>query len=95
MSLVETYLERNMFAQAAEELLLELHRAFSSSDEPDYNAQFNIFRLWISLARISHKQSEWEQVIPRWRNALSALGRLGQARVSMLVLCVVPSLIHF
>ncbi|GFF73987.1 hypothetical protein IFM60648_04080 [Aspergillus lentulus] len=77
MSLAETYLERNMFAQA-EELLLELHRAFSSSDEPDYNAQFNIFRLWISLARISHKQSEWEQAILRWRNALSALGRLGQ-----------------
>lgn len=37
ISLAETYLERNMFAQA-EELLLELQRAFSSSNEPDYNA---------------------------------------------------------
>ncbi|RHZ43372.1 LipA and NB-ARC domain protein [Aspergillus thermomutatus] len=77
MSLAETYLERNMFAQA-EELLLELQRAFSSSGEPDYNAQFYIFRVWISLARISHMQSESEQAISRWRNALSALERLGQ-----------------
>lgn len=77
ISLAETYLERNMFAQA-EELLLELQRAFSSSNEPDYNAQFYVFRLWISLARNSHKQFEWEQAISRWRNALSALRRLGQ-----------------
>ncbi|EAW20720.1 LipA and NB-ARC domain protein [Aspergillus fischeri NRRL 181] len=77
MSLAETYLERNMFAQA-EELLVELQRAFSSSDEPDYNAQFYVFRLWISLARNSHKQFKWEQAISRWRNALSALRRLGQ-----------------
>lgn len=72
MSLAETYLQRNMFAQA-EDLLLELQRAYLSSGEPDYNAQFNDFRIWIALARKSHRRSEWEQALSRWRRALSAL----------------------
>jgi tetratricopeptide (TPR) repeat protein len=79
MSLAETYLQRNMFAQA-EDLLLELQRAFSASGEPDYNAQFNNFRIWISLARKSHRQFEWEEALLRWRHALSALERLKMDR---------------
>lgn len=75
MSLSECYLQQNMFARA-EDLLLELQRAFSSSGEPDYNAQFNNFRIWISLARKFHKQSEWEQALSCWKHALSALERL-------------------
>ncbi|EEP78060.1 predicted protein [Uncinocarpus reesii 1704] len=76
LSLAETYLQRNMFAEA-EELLLELQRAFSLSGEPGYNVKFNNFRVWSSLARNSHKQLEWERALPRWREALSALGALG------------------
>jgi tetratricopeptide (TPR) repeat protein len=79
MSLAETYLQRKMFAQA-EDLLLELQRAFLASGEPDYNAQFNNFRIWISLARTAHRQFDWEPALSRWRHALSALERLNMNR---------------
>ncbi|KGO72683.1 Tetratricopeptide-like helical [Penicillium italicum] len=62
MSLAETYLQRDMYAEA-ESLLKNLQQAFSSSGAPDYSAKFNIFRIWVSLARASHKQSQWEEAL--------------------------------
>ncbi|KAJ5950462.1 uncharacterized protein N7479_008875 [Penicillium vulpinum] len=75
MSLAETYLQRKMYSEA-EPLLLDIHRVVLSSGMPDYKAQVNIFRIWVSLARISHEQSQWEKAISRWRDALAVLGRL-------------------
>ncbi|EAS28259.3 uncharacterized protein CIMG_09463 [Coccidioides immitis RS] len=72
MSLAETFLQRNMYAEA-ETLLYDLRRAFLSPDNLDYNAKFNGFRVWVSLARVSHKQSHWEDALTRWKHALSAL----------------------
>ncbi|KAJ5938433.1 hypothetical protein N7466_001567 [Penicillium verhagenii] len=75
MSLAEAYLQRNMYSEA-ESLLLDVHRAVLSSGTPDYKAQVNIFRIWVSLARISHKKSHWEDALSRWRDALSVLDHL-------------------
>lgn len=88
MSLAETYLQRNMYAEA-ESLLMDLQRAFSSSGGPDYTAQVNIFRIWVSLARASHTQSRWEEALSRWRHALSALDylKLGGGLNAGLVRC--------
>jgi hypothetical protein len=75
MSLSETYLQRNMYAE--EKLLLtDLQRAFSSSVSPDYTAHVNMFRIWVSLARISHRQSKWVEAISCWKHALGVLDHL-------------------
>ncbi|KMU78015.1 TPR repeat-containing protein [Coccidioides immitis RMSCC 3703] len=75
MSLAETYLQRNMYAEA-ETLLYDLKRVYLSSEEPDFNVKFNKFRVWASLARVSHRQSHWEDALTRWKHALSALESL-------------------
>lgn len=75
MSLAETYLQRNMYREA-EPLLFDVHRAVTSSGTPSYKAQVNIFRIWVSLARISHMESHWEVTITRWKHALSVLDHL-------------------
>ncbi|KAL1853794.1 hypothetical protein Plec18167_007216 [Paecilomyces lecythidis] len=79
MSLAETYLQRHMYAKA-ESLLLDLQRAFMSSDGPEYTSDVNTFRIWILLARISHAQSCWDGCLARWKHALSVLERLNLDR---------------
>lgn len=79
MSLAETYLQRHMYAKA-ESLLLDLQRAFMSSDGPEYTSDVNTFRIWILLARISHAQSCWDECLARWKHALSVLERLNLDR---------------
>lgn len=74
MSLAETCLQRDMHGKA-ESLLTDLQRAFASSGGPEYTSDVNFFRIWVSLARISHKQSRWEEALTRWTRALSALER--------------------
>lgn len=75
ISLAETYLQRNMYAEA-KLLLTDLQRAFSTSGSPDYTAHVNMFCIWVSLARISHRQSEWVEAISCWRHALGVLDHL-------------------
>lgn len=71
VSLASTYLQRNKYAEA-ESLLEDLRRAFSSSGGPEYTTHDYMFRVWVSLARVSHQQSHWEEALTRWRHALSA-----------------------
>lgn len=72
MSLAETYLQRKMYAEA-ESLLVDLRQASLLSGAPDYTAKINIFRIWVSLARVLHGQSRWQEALSSWRQALSAL----------------------
>lgn len=75
VSLAETYLQRSMYAEAAS-LLTDLQRELSSSGFPDYKAHVNSFHIWVSLARISHRKSEWVEAISCWRHALRVLDRI-------------------
>ncbi|RAK99392.1 LipA and NB-ARC domain protein [Aspergillus ibericus CBS 121593] len=76
LSLAEVYLLQHRYAEA-ESILFALQRAFSISGAPDYTAQVNSFRVWVSLARISHLQSHWEEALPRWKSALVVLEQIG------------------
>ncbi|KAJ5842212.1 hypothetical protein N7534_012042 [Penicillium rubens] len=38
--------------------------------------QRSIFHIWVSLARISHRKSEWVEAISCWRHALRVLDRI-------------------
>lgn len=76
LSLAEVYLLQHRYTEA-ESLLHALQRAFSCSGAPDYTTQVNSFRVWISLARISHLQLHWEEALPRWKNALVVLEQIG------------------
>lgn len=78
MSLAETYLVRKMYIEA-ESLLADLRQTFISSNAPDYTVRVNIFRIWVSLARVSHRQSRWEEALSSWRQALSSLNCLGRS----------------
>jgi tetratricopeptide (TPR) repeat protein len=75
VSLAETYLQRSMYAEAAS-LLTDLQRELPSSGFPDYKAHVNSFHTWVSLARISHRKSEWVEAISCWRHALRVLDRI-------------------
>ena len=75
LSLVETYLERNMFG-IAEEALLHLKEEYEVIKEPDYATSINIFRVWLGLARVSHRQGNWEDALSYWRQALAATEQL-------------------
>jgi hypothetical protein len=75
MSLVETYLQRDMFAEA-ESLLTSLKRVFLSAGDPEYSTHLHLFHVWICLARISHRQSHWDKALSCWTEALASLGRL-------------------
>ncbi|KAJ5537510.1 hypothetical protein N7513_007160 [Penicillium frequentans] len=88
MSLVESYLQQEKFAEA-ESLLTDLRLAVSSSGAPDYTARVNIFRTWVSLGRVSHMQYRWEEALSNWRQALSTLEylKLSEGRNAGLVRC--------
>lgn len=75
MSLADSYLQRDMYTEA-EGLLKDLQLATMSSGGPEYTADVNIFRISVSLARVSHKRCCWEEALVRWRHALSTLDRL-------------------
>jgi len=79
LSLVETFLERNMF-DAAEEALLLLKNANEGIKKRDHVTDLTMFRVWIGLARVFHKQSRWDMALSYWSQALTATERLKMSR---------------
>lgn len=76
LSLAEAFLQMDMFGKA-EETLLHLKSVLQDSMSQDYTARTNIFRVWIGLARTSHRQDQWHEALARWKSALTVAELLG------------------
>ncbi|KAL9119009.1 MAG: hypothetical protein Q9187_004436 [Circinaria calcarea] len=72
LALIEGFMKRGMYDRA-EENLLKLQRVYEAIADPDTLPKKGIFRVWTSLARISHSRSDWNKAISGWQQALEAL----------------------
>ncbi|KAH0556873.1 hypothetical protein GP486_005337, partial [Trichoglossum hirsutum] len=77
LSLIESFMKRGMYAEA-EERLLNLKRVYETIPNQDIFAKGGIFRMWATLARISHLRSRWDEALSFWTQSLRTLEIVGR-----------------
>lgn len=68
-SLVGTYLGRNMFSEA-KEILLHLKHINETAAEPTSPLNLGLYRTFMMLAMVAHRQSRWAEALEYWSEAL-------------------------
>ncbi len=77
LSLIESFMKCGTYHRA-EECLLYLKGVYEAIDILTTLSNRGKFRVWSSLARISHLRSRWDETLDTWLQALGILNILGR-----------------
>ena len=75
LSLSEALIGSNSF-DPAKAILLRLKEEYEAIKKPDHTREINAFRIWLGLARISHRRKCLDEAILYWKQALVIAERL-------------------
>lgn len=77
LTLAESFIRSGMY-EKAKEVLLNLARVYGTIHDPDALAKRGMFRVWVSLARITHMKCHWDQALLKGNKASDVLKTLEQ-----------------
>lgn len=77
LSLIESFMKRRSYDRA-KEYLTNLKKIYEDIKEHDALTRSGLFRVWTSLARISHIEARWDEALMNWRKALENLRSGGE-----------------
>ena len=71
LSLAETFIQMDRF-ETGKSLLLQLENLYHQEGYAAFTAKIYLFQVYIGMARIHHRQSNWNDALKYWRLALTS-----------------------